>query len=143
MSDNQSSAAICCSESNERIHQLNSVRHIIFGWDRFNSITWLLLLLFFCIWCIGFFNMYEPKDDHHDHHDHHWNEEMHEKHREKWQKCKYFIIFNKKSVTNNNCKYIRVNIIEFSLICLNLFVYINFSIFVLINWNDNYCTVYW
>jgi len=50
MTDNGSSATICCSKSSE--HQFKSVRHIIFGWDRFNSISWLLLLLLFCIWCI-------------------------------------------------------------------------------------------
>lgn len=72
MADNRS--CTCHMESNERIQQLNSVRHIVFGWDRFNSIICLVLLVFFCIWCIVFFNTYEAtQDDHqdHDHHDHH------------------------------------------------------------------------
>lgn len=136
MADNRSGTAICCSESNERIRQLNSVRHIIFGWDRFNSITWLLLLLFFCIWCIGFFNMYEPKSED-DHHDHHWNEKCMRKgdqYKKNREKCKYFIIlliFNKKSVFNNNCnKHMYAHIIKLLCTCiyLNSFVYLFFNL---------------
>ncbi|KYM88867.1 hypothetical protein ALC53_02633 [Atta colombica] len=72
MADNQSNATICCSKSNG--NQFLSIRQIIFGWNRFNSISWLLLFVFFCIWCITYFSAYKiesEEDNNHDNHHHH------------------------------------------------------------------------
>ncbi|EZA52760.1 hypothetical protein X777_07141 [Ooceraea biroi] len=70
MADNRSRTAIYCSESNERVHQFISIRQLIFGWDIFNFVTWMLLLALFCIWSTVFFCTYEvqSEDANNEHH---------------------------------------------------------------------------
>lgn len=50
---------------------MKTPREIIFGWDRFNSTCFGLLILSFIVWCIAYFASYTPLpvDDHGGHHE--------------------------------------------------------------------------
>ena len=56
----QSGETIC--GTNTRIvfkKEFKTVNHIIFGWDRFNSITLVLFVVLFCVWFVMFLTIYD------------------------------------------------------------------------------------
>lgn len=38
--------------------KFETVNEIIFGWDKFNAITFFIFILLFCVWCFTFFFTY-------------------------------------------------------------------------------------
>ncbi|KOC63034.1 hypothetical protein WH47_04429 [Habropoda laboriosa] len=69
--DSQSAERICDTNSG-LVHrkEFKTVTGIIFGWDRFNSITMFILIILFCVWCACFSVLYDPSklDDNSHHH---------------------------------------------------------------------------
>ncbi|KAG7190511.1 hypothetical protein KM043_006612 [Ampulex compressa] len=51
---NQSTETIC-AERDWRMKHPRTCKEVIFGWDRFNAATFMILVLLFCAWSITFF----------------------------------------------------------------------------------------
>ncbi|KAF7403598.1 hypothetical protein HZH68_006392 [Vespula germanica] len=51
----------------ENFPEIKSSKQIILGWDSFNSITFLILIVLFTSWCLTYFITYVPKEEHNVH----------------------------------------------------------------------------
>ncbi|KAL2726870.1 high affinity copper uptake protein 1-like [Vespula squamosa] len=50
--------------NDENFREIKSSKQIILGWDTFNSITFLILIVLFTGWCLTYFITYIPKEEH-------------------------------------------------------------------------------
>lgn len=60
-SDNQSTERMGATNSTSAVtKEFKTLNDVIFGWDKFNATTLLILIVLFCLWCVIFFVLYDP-----------------------------------------------------------------------------------